>query len=328
VSTSDDSTLPSSAEEYRQWWRECRPALPYGICWCGCGEQTELATKSNKRVLQFPGEPKRYVGYHASRGGCWLSPEEYRRQWEQDTDTPYGYCWCGCGNRTTLAAQGNSKAGYVAGEPYRYIVGHHFGPRAGNPDFGCNQKGGYCHCGCGQKTTLHKVTIRKAGYVERKHRKYIRGHVSPYDRADQARRVAEYKRLWAQQTNVPYGFCQCGCGEKTNISPGTQERKTCVKGEPHRYLYGHWHSQDGPKLPGRVAKWGAQGSYTSAEIAQMYEDQGGLCAYCETPLFGAFHADHMVPLSRGGRNDWTNLAVACAECNLRKSTKTAEEFMA
>jgi 5-methylcytosine-specific restriction endonuclease McrA len=31
-------------------------------------------------------------------------------------------------------------------------------------------------------------------------------------------------------------------------------------------------------------------------------------------------------LSRGGRNDWTNLAITCAVCNRSKGASTVEEF--
>lgn len=71
----------------------------------------------------------------------------------------------------------------------------------------------------------------------------------------------------------------------------------------------------------------AEGSHTSKEISQMHEDQGGLCAYCGVDLNGEFHVDHMVPISRGGRNDWTNLAVTCPFCNWSKNDRTAEEFV-
>lgn len=76
----------------------------------------------------------------------------------------------------------------------------------------------------------------------------------------------------------------------------------------------------------RAAKTMAGGDCTPKELQQMYEDQGGLCAYCEIPLFGTYHADHMLPLSRGGSSDWTNIALTCPQCNIRKSAKTAEEF--
>lgn len=72
---------------------------------------------------------------------------------------------------------------------------------------------------------------------------------------------------------------------------------------------------------------GAAGFYDEFEVVQMYDDQQGLCAYCDSPLFGTYDIDHMHPLSRGGRNDWTNLAIACQRCNRRKRAKTAAEFM-
>lgn len=48
------------------------------------------------------------------------------------------------------------------------------------------------------------------------------------------------------------------------------------------------------------------------------------CAYCGAK---SEQTDHIVPLARGGTDHWWNLARACADCNLRKHDKTAEEFM-
>lgn len=48
------------------------------------------------------------------------------------------------------------------------------------------------------------------------------------------------------------------------------------------------------------------------------------CVYCGAPCE---HIDHIVPFSKGGETDWTNLAPTCAKCNLRKSTKSLLEFM-
>jgi 5-methylcytosine-specific restriction endonuclease McrA len=35
--------------------------------------------------------------------------------------------------------------------------------------------------------------------------------------------------------------------------------------------------------------------------------------------------DHLVPLSRGGTNDWTNVVTACSTCNTRKGNRLPEE---
>ncbi len=74
-------------------------------------------------------------------------------------------------------------------------------------------------------------------------------------------------------------------------------------------------------------KKAADGRHDHATIIQMYDDQQGLCAYCETVLFGTYHVDHVVPLCRGGSNDWGNLAVTCPTCNLSKGAKTPLQFL-
>jgi 5-methylcytosine-specific restriction endonuclease McrA len=50
------------------------------------------------------------------------------------------------------------------------------------------------------------------------------------------------------------------------------------------------------------------------------------CQYCG----GAFaqrdlNLDHVVPLSRGGHSEWTNVVTACVPCNSRKGNRLPEE---
>jgi 5-methylcytosine-specific restriction endonuclease McrA len=50
---------------------------------------------------------------------------------------------------------------------------------------------------------------------------------------------------------------------------------------------------------------------------------GYKCLYC-----GATEnltLDHILPSSRGGGNEWTNLATCCGSCNVKKGNKTPEE---
>jgi len=41
-------------------------------------------------------------------------------------------------------------------------------------------------------------------------------------------------------TKIPYGYCHCGCGEKTNIAKCTDKRFNWIKGEPVKYIKGHF----------------------------------------------------------------------------------------
>jgi len=38
---------------------------------------------------------------------------------------------------------------------------------------------------------------------------------------------------------IPYGYCHCGCGEKTRLAPCTDASKGWKKGEPLRFRLGH-----------------------------------------------------------------------------------------
>lgn len=71
----------------------------------------------------------------------------------------------------------------------------------------------------------------------------------------------------------------------------------------------------------------AFGSYRG----EMFRRQKGRCAYCciamswDTTATGAT-VDHVVPISKGGKNKRGNLVLACRRCNNAKADMDAEEF--
>ena len=50
------------------------------------------------------------------------------------------------------------------------------------------------------------------------------------------------------------------------------------------------------------------------------------CAYCKVSLPNKFDVDHIVPLSRGGKHELTNLCLACQQCNRSKGKKLISEW--
>jgi 5-methylcytosine-specific restriction endonuclease McrA len=48
----------------------------------------------------------------------------------------------------------------------------------------------------------------------------------------------------------------------------------------------------------------------------------GLCGYCGKP---GENVDHIVPRSRGGKNEWENVVWTCKACNDRKADKLLSE---
>lgn len=66
-----------------------------------------------------------------------------------------------------------------------------------------------------------------------------------------------------------------------------------------------------------------------AAIVHLTTDDGWRCAYCDRSLaYGEIHIDHIIPLSKGGTNDFENLALSCKPCNLHKGARTPEEWRA
>jgi 5-methylcytosine-specific restriction endonuclease McrA len=55
------------------------------------------------------------------------------------------------------------------------------------------------------------------------------------------------------------------------------------------------------------------------------------CQYCgrhqlELKPREALTRDHLIPISRGGTNEWTNVVTACSPCNTRKGNRLAVEI--
>jgi len=71
---------------------------------------------------------------------------------------------------------------------------------------------------------------------------------------------------------------------------------------------------------------------TIKTIQLIYEDNikkyGTLTCYlCMKSIpFGKDQLEHKTPLSRGGTNEYSNLAISCQHCNCRKHDKTVEEY--
>ena len=56
---------------------------------------------------------------------------------------------------------------------------------------------------------------------------------------------------------------------------------------------------------------------------KVYKRDNHECVYCGSKKH--LTLDHVLPKSRGGTNEWTNLVTCCSKCNRQKDNKTPEE---
>jgi HNH endonuclease len=108
---------------------------------------------------------------------------------DPECQIPFGYCHCECGNKVSILEITRSARGQVKGYPAKFIQGHtgiiktiHTLPDGicicG--DENCEVEYGYCHCRCGEKTTIAKETKITEGVIEGYPNMFKLGHRMPY----------------------------------------------------------------------------------------------------------------------------------------------------
>lgn len=73
-----------------------------------------------------------------------------------------------------------------------------------------------------------------------------------------------------------------------------------------------------------VRRKNAPGYHSRMDWEELRKTYDGKCAYCK--VAPSTDRDHVVPLSKGGTNDISNILPACKSCNCRKSNKSLEQW--
>ena len=75
----------------------------------------------------------------------------------------------------------------------------------------------------------------------------------------------------------------------------------------------------------KTRKTNAGGSFTAQEFQNLIILYNNCCAYCDISfLITKIHADHIVPISKGGTSNIDNIIPACSHCNLSKGNKDVD----
>jgi HNH endonuclease. len=195
---------------------------------------------------------------------------------------------------------------------------------------------------CSQRTCTHEVEDAQFKQCqacrERKNEWNKRniGHIREYERAT-AERINERKRAryWA---NIEKSRERC----RTWVQEHYEERRE----QYHQYYQDNKEKCNERNERWRIANIGKKRTYTRNYRARklanggelpidaesiLFEAQDGLCYLCGKLLHGSFDdlisIEHKIPVSRGGSNDLSNVALAHLKCNQRKGTRTPEEFI-
>ena len=108
------------------------------------------------------------------------------------------------------------------------------------------------------------------------------------------------------------------------------KEKICAKQKEYRKsINGKLNARNGKHNRRAKEKRATDGTITKEALKNLAKTQNNQCYYCKTTIdieSPLTHLDHLTPLSKGGLHSITNVAWACAECNLKKNNKTEEEF--
>jgi 5-methylcytosine-specific restriction endonuclease McrA len=113
--------------------------------------------------------------------------------------------------------------------------------------------------------------------------------------------------------------------------PKTKAYREANRDKLNKY-YRQWQIENKDRVNANVNKRRAlkkqsSGQYTADEAKAILVAQKHKCVYCGADLRKVKkHLDHILPLSRGGLNDKTNIQWLCAPCNLQKRDKDPIEW--
>lgn len=92
-----------------------------------------------------------------------------------------------------------------------------------------------------------------------------------------------------------------------------------------------WAADNPEKERAKSARRRARGGGVNFDLQtrqKLFENQNGCCFYTGAKLeLMTAHIDHKIPISRGGTNDFSNLALCTPEANQLKYNRTHEEFI-
>lgn len=132
-----------------------------------------------------------------------------------------------------------------------------------------------------------------------------------YWRKEQGKRRVDCKSCFIKQKKANYA---AKAAEKC-----ANQRRYYQENKEHYQEYAIMHVHEV-----RAAEAGTGGAFTPEEWQDTIRLFNGKCAYCDQEK--KLTVDHVVPISRGGRNVIENIVPCCQQCNSSKWNKLLHEW--
>ena len=133
---------------------------------------------------------------------------------------------------------------------------------------------------------------------------------------DLANPEAVKKRSQRYRQNNPQSIKESNRRWRQSHLESAREREQRYRQENLEAYAAHAHTR-------RTRKTQAGGRYTGAEFKALCEHYGGKCLCCGRDDV-KLTADHVIPVSKGGRSDIDNIQPLCQFCNSSKGDKTID----
>lgn len=142
------------------------------------------------------------------------------------------------------------------------------------------------------KENTHKYYQKNKSIIFKKNKEYKSKNKDRYN---------EISRIWAK--NNP---------QKRRLARKKWKAK-------NRHLVNHYEKARQARLSG------AEGGHSYKEWEELLKKHQGKCFYCATTE--KITKDHVIPVSKGGSDNITNIVPACVSCNSKKNNKHLSDHL-
>jgi 5-methylcytosine-specific restriction endonuclease McrA len=130
--------------------------------------------------------------------------------------------------------------------------------------------------------------------------------------------ISEYRKRWAEENEDSVSASKCKHYELHRDEIIARSKKW-AENNPEKVR----QAKANNSRKRRAAKHASPGSFTVEEFKELCESYGNKClAYGNTEA--VLEADHVVPLTRGGSDNISNIQPLCGSCNRKKFVNTID----